>query len=129
MALRIFLGISALVWIPYGIYCWFQPGFLEAAAGVAATTPTGTTELRAMYGGLQVAIGALMAAALVRPSIVPAALFSTAFLCGGLGIARFAGAVADASFSAYTLSGLAFEFGLLAVAVWLIRSNAELVRA
>ena len=34
---------------------------LAGAGGVEATTPTGTTEIRAMYGGLQAAIGLLAA--------------------------------------------------------------------
>ena len=50
MAARIFLALSALVWLLYGLYCLLVPGSLAEAAGVAATTPTGTTELRAMYG-------------------------------------------------------------------------------
>ena len=57
MGKRIFLLVSTLVWLPYGIYCFFAPGFLAGAAGVAALSPTGRTELRAMYGGLQAGIG------------------------------------------------------------------------
>ena len=50
MGAQIFLGVSALVWLPYGIFCLLQPSFLEGAAGVAASTATGTVELRAMPG-------------------------------------------------------------------------------
>jgi hypothetical protein len=50
---RIFFALTALVWLPYGIFCFFQPGYLAQAAGVTATSATGTIELRAMYGGLQ----------------------------------------------------------------------------
>jgi hypothetical protein len=63
MAARIFLAFSALLWLPYGVYCFFDPGFLAGAAGVVSQSPTASTELRAMYGGLQTAIGALALAA------------------------------------------------------------------
>ena len=52
LAVRIFLALSALIWLPYGVFCLIQPQFLAGAAGVAFTSPTGSTEIRAMYGGL-----------------------------------------------------------------------------
>jgi hypothetical protein len=51
MNARIFLGLSALLWLPYGIYCVFQVGALADAAGVAIASPTGATGLRAASGG------------------------------------------------------------------------------
>jgi len=32
MGARVFLGLNALVWIPYGIWCFLDPGYL---AGVS----------------------------------------------------------------------------------------------
>jgi hypothetical protein len=49
---RAFLVCSVLVWLPYGIYCFLVPGALADYAGVVGATATGSTELRAMYGGL-----------------------------------------------------------------------------
>ncbi len=74
MAIRVFLGLVALVWLPYGLLCFFQPGFLAGAAGVTSTSATGSTELRAMYGGLQVAIGVLALAGALRPPAAAPAL-------------------------------------------------------
>ena len=54
---RLFLAANALLWLPYGLYCFLVPEFLAEAAAVSATTSTGTVELRAMYGGLQAGIG------------------------------------------------------------------------
>jgi hypothetical protein len=73
MAARIFLGLSALVWLPYGIFCFFQPGYLGEAAGVTIGSTTGSIEIRAMYGGTQAAIGALATLALFRAEWVRAA--------------------------------------------------------
>ena len=83
MATRIFLRLSALLWVLYGLYCFVEPSQLAEAAGVAASTTTGTIELRAMYGGLQVAIGLLAGAAVFTPRLQPAALLMLAVsLCG-----------------------------------------------
>ncbi len=35
LAIRLFLGFSALLWLPYGIYCFLQPNSLTEAAGPA----------------------------------------------------------------------------------------------
>ena len=103
------LLFSALIWLPYGVYCFVQPGMLEDAAGLVATTPTATTELRAMYGGLQMAIGALAAAALFRERLVPGALLTLVFLTGGLAATRLTGFLIDGGWSSYTAGGLGFE--------------------
>jgi hypothetical protein len=107
--LRLFLAASALLWLPYGVFCFFTPGFLADVAGVASTSSTGTIELRAMYGGLQAALGILAGAALFRPSLQRPALVALAFLCAGLFMARLLGALLGAEFSSYTAMGLLFE--------------------
>lgn len=116
MAARVFLGLSALLWLPYGIYCFFVPGSLAEAAGVAFLTPTGSTELRAMYGGLQTALGALAGFAAVRPSLVRPALVALAFVAAGLATARLAGVALDGGLSSYTAMGLGFELATVAIA-------------
>ena len=109
MAARIFLAIAALVWLPYGIFCFIQPGFLQEAAGVSFTSPTGSTELRAMYGGLQAAVGVLALAGALRTRLSPMALLALAVLCGGLGFARLLGAFIDGSFSGAKKGALPLE--------------------
>ena len=69
MATSIFLGLSTLVWLGYGLYCLLDPGYLAQAAGVAAASATGTTEIRAMYGGLQAGIGVIALGGLLRESL------------------------------------------------------------
>lgn len=114
---RTLLVVLGVAFLPYGLFCFASPGFLADAAGVAATTPTGTTELRAMYGGLQAALGALMFAAVRDERLETAALAAMAFLVPGLALARLAGTVLDGSVSAYTAGGLVFELGTSAVVV------------
>ncbi len=35
LAIRLFLGFSSLLWLPYGILCVLQPAYLTEAAGLA----------------------------------------------------------------------------------------------
>jgi hypothetical protein len=118
---RIFFALTALIWLPYGIYCFFQPGFLADAAGVVATTTTGTIELRAMYGGLQVGIGAFALAAALRPALTAPALVASSFLFPGLAVTRLIAALASGEISSYTASGLGLEWASTFVAIWLLR--------
>ena len=123
MAVRIFLAAMAIVWLPYGLYCFLDPNALRAMAGVTATSPTALTELRAMYGGLQSAIGALSLAATVRHHLERPALIMLASLLPGLAAARRLGLVLDGSWSSYTAMGLAFEISGSLVAIALLRSR------
>lgn len=118
-----FLGFSVLVWLPYGLFLVAQPGFLDGAAGVAASTPTGTTELRAMYGGLQAALGCLALAGLLRADLRRTALTALAFLTAGLGATRALGVAVDGGFSGYTAAALVFEWGSAAAALLLLAAR------
>ena len=129
LAIRLFLVFSALLWLPYGILCFLQPAYLTEAAGLALTSATATTEVRAMYGGLQMAIGVLAGMAVVRPTLVPTALTMLAFLSVGLGTARLIGSLVDASYSTYTFGGLGFEFLSAGLAIWLLGRTRSAVHA
>ena len=121
MATRIFLGLSALIWLPYGIYCFFVPGSLGEAAGVAFTNATGATELRAMYGGLQAAIGTVALVGALRSEAARSALQLLVVVGAGLGGARVLGAGLDGGVSGYTVMAIGLELGTVALAVWLLR--------
>lgn len=125
MAVRVFLTASALVWLPYGLFCFVQPAFLAEAAGVSAASTTGTIELRAMYGGLQAALGTLAVVAIFRSALIRPALVTLAFVTAGLAAGRLGGVGLDGEVSSYTMMGLAFELTSAALAVWLLTRGTE----
>jgi Domain of unknown function (DUF4345) len=118
---RAFLGFCAVLWLPYGLYCLADPGFLREAAGIASESPTGSTELRAMYGGLQAAVGALALAGFLRRDLLRPALIALAALPAGLFTARVVGVIVDGGVSAYTAGALVLEATLTAAATVLLR--------
>jgi len=124
-ATRAYLVLSILIWLPYGLYCAFVPGYLDGAAGVVGATPTGTTEIRAMYGGLQASIGTLCAFALRRPDHARSAVLAIAFLMSGLFSVRLAGFLVDGSASQYTNGVLVFECLYAVVSILLFRRLGE----
>jgi hypothetical protein len=112
--------LSALVWIPYGLLCFLQPAMLASIAGVAATTATGTIELQAMYGGLQIAIGGVAILGLLRPADRLTLVTALGILAAGLGTARLFAMFAAADLSGYTAGGLLFEGLGASVAAWVV---------
>jgi hypothetical protein len=124
MAARIFLGASALLWIPYGLYCFFRPEALAEAAGVSFGTPTGATEIRATYGGLTFALGALAALGALSPAWTRQALLTLGVACAGFGLARLAGVALDGGTTAYTVQALALEFVTVALVALFLRAPA-----
>jgi hypothetical protein len=123
--IRAFLSINALIWFPYGAYLFIVPGALEGIAGIAATSATGSIEIRAMYGGLQMAIGALCGAGLLRSALERSALTAVAFLTAGLFTTRVLGAVSAGELSAYTIAALLLELSLSATAGRLLAIAAD----
>src|SRR5262245_42153406 len=109
--MRVFLALEALVWLPYGLYCLVRPETLLGNAGVGIATPTGASELRAMYGGLQIALGAVCLLGLLRREQARSALLAIGVVTGGLAIARTLGTLIDGGFSSYTATALVFEWG------------------
>lgn len=128
MAGRWFLGLMGLMWFGYGLWCFIDPGYLREAAGIVFLNATGNVDLRATYGGLQMAIGALLLGGAARPGATLEVLRSYGVLCAGLGCARLVGALLEAEWSSYTMIGVAFELGSLAVVLLLLRSGTP-VRA
>jgi hypothetical protein len=116
---RAYLIIAGLMWLVYGIYLLAMPQALSSTAGVAATTLTGLIELRAMYGGLEMAVGIFALLAAWLPGMLRGGLLGMGLACGGLGVTRLLSATLAGEFSTYTRQGLALEFTLTVLALWL----------
>ncbi len=119
MATRIFLGVIGAMWLGYGLWCFVDPGYLREAAGVAFISTTGNVDLRATYGGLQMAIGILLLGGALRAAVAHQMLLVYGVLCAGIGSARLVGALLEAQWSTYTLFAVCFELGSVAAVLLL----------
>jgi hypothetical protein len=111
----IFLIYLMLSWLGIGAWLLYDPGALEAYAGVVALTPTGVTELRAMYGGMELAIGCATLLALLRPH------WRCHVILGGIAAGRLVGVALDGNISVYTSAVLTFELSAVAICLLLAR--------
>lgn len=118
MIARAFLGLQALLFIPYGLYCLVNPGMLAGAAGVTATSVTGTIELQTMYGGLQVAVGVLCLMGLLRKHLEQVALYTLLFIFAGLAVVRVSLGLMHGDFSSYTVFAMSYEAFCLLFLCW-----------
>ncbi len=117
---RLFLAISAAVWLPYGLVCLARPETVASLTGMTLESTVANTEIRAMYGGLQAGIGILALAGLFAQRVADGALLTLALLCAGLLTGRVAGIAGAGDLSAYTLGAAAFESlsALMAARLW-----------
>ncbi|MAY39157.1 MULTISPECIES: DUF4345 family protein [Spongiibacter] len=119
--LRGYLGFLALVWAGIGLVLLVMPEALEGYAGVRAESGVAKAELRAMYGGLSLAVAMATSMALIRACWQFPVLFMHAVLCVGLVGGRLAGLFLDDAGSPYTYGALSFEVGSALISILLLR--------
>ncbi|RLB48019.1 MAG: hypothetical protein DRH23_09520 [Deltaproteobacteria bacterium] len=115
-----YLLFTVLVWLPWGLMCVFDITVIADIIGVSGMTPSGNSDLRAMYGGVQTAVGLIAALALYDTRFFPNLLFTLAFVGSCLALRRADGLFGDDRGTAYTWGVLAYEyFAAISSVVWL----------
>ena len=125
MLSKIFLGGMGLVFAGYGLVCLFVPATLADLTGMGLASEVAEVEVRAMYGGLQFAVGALALAAALRPELERTALITFCFLFAGLAGGRLFGIVLASDAGSYNLAACAFELASLALSFVLLRRRPQ----
>ncbi len=127
MATKIFLGLNALLFIGYGLACLVSPSLVADQTGMELTSGVASAEVRAMYGGLQTAVGLLALLGALRPGMQGAILLVLAFLFFGLASGRAIGIMVEVDAGAYNTAAFVFEalFGVLAVMLLSRTASAE----
>ncbi len=92
---RIALAIAAVGFTSFGVACLARPKQMLKLADVKATSTRGETELRAMYGGMELGLGAFFALAMSKPAWRRPALAAQALGLGAVAAARIGGIVQD----------------------------------
>ena len=92
---RIALATAAAGFTGFGAACLVCPKSMLKRVGVKATSAIGTTELRAMYDGMELGLGAFFALAIAKPEWMRPALAAQALGLGTLAGARLAGILHD----------------------------------
>ena len=91
---RLSLATTAAGFLGFGIACLVRPKTMLKKVDIDATSNTGTTELRAMYGGFEIGLGAWYAYCAAKQQYVKPALIAEVAGLGGLVATRFASILA-----------------------------------
>jgi len=103
---KLFFSINLLVWTSYGLMLTFDPTVLATLGVFDQSDWVEKVEVRAMYGGAQLAFGLLAVLVFFNPTQhkLTATLFY-ALLFGGLALVRMAGLMVDGPGLALELNG------------------------
>lgn len=92
---RVALITAASAFAGFGAACLIRPKEMLDRVDIRAKSGRGTTELRAMYGGLELGLGAFFAAAAAKPEWRRPALLAQTLGLGTVAGSRLAGILRD----------------------------------
>lgn len=114
---RVLLWISGLGFAGFGLAFLWAPLQTMAAAGLVLEGALAATELRAFYGGLEVALGGVLIACALDARRLRDGLVLVLACYGGIGLARLAGMLATGADTPFLRFALATELGLAVAAL------------
>jgi hypothetical protein len=106
---RVFLFANSLFWLPWGLINLIEPKswsgeVIDGLDVYDLSRAVARTEVRAMYGGLQMAVGVLALMGAFSPRHRRTVLWFFAIALTGLAAARFGGMVAEGESSYFTVA-------------------------
>jgi hypothetical protein len=120
---RLTLWLGGLGFLGFGLAFFVAPLQTFAMFGLALQGDLAATELRAFYGGLELALGALLIAADLRPGARRHGLLLSLACFGGLGTARLLGIVLAGGATPLLWAALATELSLAALSAAALRTT------
>jgi len=119
---RLILALSALAFLAFGLAFLVSPAPMAALVHITVLSPTAHTEIRAMYGGLEIGLGVVLLTLLGRQDHVVVGLRVALFAFAGMALGRLAGLVVDGVWQPVMWLLLAIEVAAAALVVWALRS-------
>jgi Domain of unknown function (DUF4345) len=101
---RIDLGLTAIVFVAFGLWGLLAPANMIANVGLAFTNGGGAVAIRGMYGGFLIGAGLLFGISAFRPGMAHFGLIALAVIVGSILASRIFGMVAGYVFPAIQLS-------------------------
>jgi hypothetical protein len=117
------LLLSSLSLLGFGIAITYAPLEVMAMAAVEAEGAAAAVELRAFYGGLELALGALVLICAWYPARRRDGLWLSLFIFAGIGLTRAAGMLWEDVSSGFLQLALAVELGTAALAALALYSG------
>ena len=117
----IVLWIAGLGFTAFGVLFIVDPLGTLAMGGIAVSGAVAAAELRAFYGGLELALGGLICALALKPERRRDALILSAVCYLGIGLARASGMLQFGADSSFLRFAVVTEFALGVTAAVLAR--------
>jgi hypothetical protein len=122
---QLVLWISALGFGYFGVVFLWDPAGYASKVDLVAATPSARAEVRAMYGGLELALAAFLATCAQRPEWYRLGLLLSAIAFLGLGTGRAVGLALEGVAPPLMRLLLASEVALAGLALWAMRYTAR----
>lgn len=107
---KIVLWATAVIFLGYGLVCFFDPLIPAGYSGLILSNADSRIETAAMYGGFQAGFGAFCLVAALRPEYARAGLLLIICMVGGLAITRgISFFLTNGTVTSYTYGALGFE--------------------
>jgi hypothetical protein len=124
---RRIVAIAGPLAILSGVICAAVPATLGEHVGISAT-PSGLTDMRAVYGGMQIGLGAFLLWCRSDPARTLPGLLALGLALGGVALLRIVGLLVDQEPNAVHAANLALEAGTAAL-VWFAISRRRAAAA
>lgn len=112
------LGVSAFVFMGYGLVSLVSPAIPAGFAGLVISNGDAFAEIGAMYGGLQTGLGLFCALALVKPEFYRSGLILLLIAIGSLALARLVSVLITTDpVTSYRYGALGYECTTVALAL------------
>ena len=115
-----FLLLQGVTFFGLGVWFLIEPTTLASAIGLAPQSPAGLAELRAVYGGLEIALGIFLVVTGFQTNWSGIGLWLLLSCYGGITAGRIAGILLDHPDDTFTLQLLGFEAGSLLITILLV---------
>lgn len=118
---RAIITLSAILFIALGTAFLLWPAAMAAVVEITVSTPTAITDLRAVYGGMNLALGVYFATSIFSEARRKAALLALFAIFTGLAATRVFGIAVDGAQRPITyllLAGEVIGLILTAIARW-----------
>ena len=115
-----YLLLQGIVFFGLGVWFLIEPTTMASAIGLIPESPAGFTELRAVYGGLEIALGIFLVVTGCRANWSEIGLWLLLSCYGGITTGRIIGILLDQPDDIFTLELLSFEAGSLLIAILLV---------
>ncbi len=92
---QLFLMLAALLFAGFGLASLFQPERIAGMVGIRASTTAGRSEIRAVYGGLELGLGAFLVYCALDAQRLELGLLLVVLTYGAAAVGRMIGIALD----------------------------------